>query len=301
MPSFYPITIITSRKHSSFQCLSRRQEDDRAEKHADCFSSVVSARLGCLSGSLLIDETNAKPCLLVPPSSDRQYFFHLSTPSSLLPLSWCDSPATNYQSSSGFAILRSTPRLYFAEIDKQTTTTTAVSLASQADVVPPVFDPSFSTDANRVTLMSPPPSSSSNDGPSLAQNDYNVKHKNLITTSKSLPSGFSSTAASNTSSLATSLTTTYQEKQTFQLLLLLACLSAGILVLILIIYALIKYRNRDEGSYKIDESQNFVSKAYSDTQENAGKTPSSTSTHHRQKLLVANEQRGLTDSREWYV
>ena len=299
MSSFYPIIIITSRKHSSSQFLSRRQEDDRAEQHADCFSSAVSARLVCLSGSLLIDATNAKSCLLAPPSSDRQYFFHLSTHSSLLPLSWCDSPATNYQSSSGFAILRSTPRLYLAEIDKRTTTTAAVSLASQADAVPPVFDPTFSTDANRVTLMSPPPSS--NDGPSLVQNDYNIKQKNLITTSKSLPSGFSSTAASNTSSVATSLSTTYEQKQTFQLLLLLACLSAGIFVLILIIYALIKYRNRDEGSYKIDESQNFVTKAYSDNQENAGKTPSSTSTHHRQKLLVANEQRGLTDSREWYV
>ena len=232
--------------------------------------------------------------------SDRQYNFHFSAPSSLSPLSLCHSHPITYHSSSGFAILRSTPRLPWAEIDKEKKST-SVSLAPESDVVPPVFGPSLSTDPNTVTLMSPPPSSSSNEGPLLVQNDYNMKQKNLITTSKSSLSSFSSTASSNMSSLATSLSTTYEEKQTFQLLLLLGCLSVGLLVLILIIYALIKYRNRDEGSYKIDESQNFVSKAYLDKQETAGKTSASTSSHHRQKLVVGTEQRALTDSREWYV
>ena len=88
-------------------------------------------------------------------------------------------------------------------------------------------------------------------------------------------------------------------KRTLNLAVLIGCLSLGLIFIILIIYALIKYRNRDEGSYKIDESQNFLNKNYLDHQDQAANkgflAPS-----HRQKLVASHTQNGL-DSKEWYV
>jgi len=89
--------------------------------------------------------------------------------------------------------------------------------------------------------------------------------------------------------------------RTRNLTLLIGCLVGCVILIIIVIYAFIKYRNRDEGSYKIDESKNFVSNSPLPKHEsNAGGSKPTPSAHHRQKLLANQEQNGV-DSREWYV
>ena len=84
-------------------------------------------------------------------------------------------------------------------------------------------------------------------------------------------------------------------------MLLTGCLTAGIIILI-IIYIIIKYCNRDEGSYKIDESKTYSTKSHLDNPNNSGCTGkiSSSKQHHHQKLLTTNEQ-NIPNSKEWYV
>ncbi|CAF0725417.1 unnamed protein product [Rotaria sp. Silwood1] len=110
------------------------------------------------------------------------------------------------------------------------------------------------------------------------------------------------TAISNVSLFHTSLSTSQQgTNRTLNITLLIGCISASIILIIIIIYAVVKYRNRDEGSYKIDESKNFVLSSHIDSHDNSGcRGKISSSHHHRQKLITTNEHNGV-DSREWYV
>ncbi|UJR25801.1 hypothetical protein I4U23_007151 [Adineta vaga] len=116
---------------------------------------------------------------------------------------------------------------------------------------------------------------------------------NLLSTTTTTTSLFSNVSLFQTSQQGTN--------RTFNIALLVGCISASVILITIIIYAFVKYRNRDEGSYKIDESKNFVTNSHLDNHESAagcgGKI--TTSNHHRQKLL-SNEQNGV-DSREWYV
>ena len=64
----------------------------------------------------------------------------------------------------------------------------------------------------------------------------------------------------------------------------------------LMIYAVIRYRNRDEGTYKIDESQNFVNATCVEPS-----SKFSTITQHREKSSRQSPHPNLSASREWYV
>ncbi len=122
-----------------------------------------------------------------------------------------------------------------------------------------------------------------------------LRNSSTTTTNSLLPS--TTTAFSNVSLS----TTQWGANRTFNITLLIGCISASIILIIIIIYAFFKYRNRDEGSYKIDESKNFITTSHIDNHDNGGYSAKvSSSNHHRQKLITTNEQNGI-DSREWYV
>jgi hypothetical protein len=92
-----------------------------------------------------------------------------------------------------------------------------------------------------------------------------------------------------------------QGNQPLNIMLLIGCIITGIILLI-IIYLIVKYCNRDEGTYKIDESNNFLNKSSMNNPETSGGCTGiiSSSNHHRQKLLLINEQK-FDNSKEWYV
>ena len=127
------------------------------------------------------------------------------------------------------------------------------------------------------------------------ENNRLTDHQETNTSSTSLHSIVAS-SISNVSLSHTSLLANQPNKRSWNLLLLIACLSTGIILAVLIVYAVIKYRNRDEGSYKIDESHNFLSKVHGEQQTGKVLSPHS----HRQKSNNPTEQNGL-DSKEWYV
>jgi hypothetical protein len=223
--------------------------------------------------------------------TDYHYYFHFSNQSSsflsLLPLSYCEHQQTTFYSSSGFAILRSSPRFLSTDIVNSQLT----SSFHHHNAVLSVVNQSLST--TTITLMS------SNENNPLVDNDYNNSTTKI---NSFLSKTITTTTTSNVSLIHTSLSTTQRgANRTFNIALLIGCISASIILIIIIIYAFYKYRNRDEGSYKIDESKNFVTNVPQDKHDNGGCVGKiSTSSHHRQKLLKTNDQNGV-DSREWYV
>ena len=135
---------------------------------------------------------------------------------------------------------------------------------------------------------------SSNENNLLGDRDSN---QTIITTTHSLLS----TTTTTVSNVSLFQTTQQGKTRTLNITLLSSCISASLILIIIIIYAFIKYRNRDEGSYKIDESKNFVTNSHPENGDHSGCGGKiSSSAHHRQKLLTTNEQNGV-DSREWYV
>lgn len=73
-------------------------------------------------------------------------------------------------------------------------------------------------------------------------------------------------------------------------------IAAGILLLLLILaYALYKYKSRDEGSYKIDESKNYQ---YPDT---ASKPSSQVNGGVSKSGMQASKPKSKKDVKEWYV
>jgi hypothetical protein len=230
--------------------------------------------------------------ILVRIPSVHHYYFHFSSQSSLssssffsslLSLSYCEHQQTTYYSSSGFVILRSSPRFFLPDIVNSQQS----SSFHHRNAVLSVVDQSLSTSI--VTLMS-----SKENNPLL-----DIDTSNLTTTiNPSLNSISSLLSTTTTTTTTVSLSTTQRGNRTFNIALIIGCISASIILIIIIIYAFVKYRNRDEGSYKIDESKNFVANSTLDNHDNSAKTLSSN--HHRQKLLTTNAQNGV-DSREWYV
>ncbi|CAF1129059.1 unnamed protein product [Adineta steineri] len=241
----------------------------------------------------------------IPKSSDRSYYFYfssqspssLSSSSSFLPslhLSYCEHQHTTYYSPSGFPILRSSPRLPLTDIhDKEDSSSFYLHNA----ILSAVGQSSSSSSNMITTLMS---SSSSSSPPQekhvLVDNDDNM----ILTTINSL----TTIAFSNISSVHTSLTTTsssHKGNRAFNTMLLIGCVVIGIFILILV-FILIKCFHRDEGSYKIDESQNFTAESsHSDKIDKNGCGGKISATkQQRQKLLTANEQI-VANSKEWYV
>jgi hypothetical protein len=225
----------------------------------------------------------------IPSGGSRHHsYFYFSSQSSLslpsfLPLfhlSYCEHQQTTHSLLSGFSILRSSPRFPLTVIvDKKHSS----AFHHHHNAVLSNPDQSLSSISNIITIMSSAPL---NENPVPVNND-----SNMITT----------TIFSNISLLHTSSTTAiYNGNRTFNTMLAIGCITTGIILLI-IIYIIIKYCNRDEGSYKIDESVNFATKSHLDNHDNnicTGKI--SLSSHHHQKLLTTNEQ-NMSDSKEWYV
>jgi len=83
-----------------------------------------------------------------------------------------------------------------------------------------------------------------------------------------------------------------KRNHTFNIMLLIGCIITGI-IMIIIIYLIIKYCRRDEGTYKIDESNNFTIKSDLNHSENNGCTSIISSSNYQGQKL--------DDSKEWYV
>ncbi len=219
-----------------------------------------------------------------------QYYIHFPNQSSsnsflsFLPLSYCEQQQTTYYSSSGFTILRSSPRFLSTDIDNSQQT----SSFHDHNVSTSVADQFLFTTI--LTLMS------TKENNLLVDSDHDNR-----TTTTIINSFLSSTTTTTVSNVSVFHTSQRGTNRTFNITLLIGCISASIILIIIIIYAFVKYRNRDEGSYKIDESKNFVTTPHFEHRDNGGCGGKiSSSTHHRLKLLTTNEQNGL-DSREWYV
>lgn len=73
----------------------------------------------------------------------------------------------------------------------------------------------------------------------------------------------------------------------FLLALLIGCLASG-LILIMFIYLIIKVCSRDEGTYKIDESQNHPIKLQ-------------VKDHPTKTSMLTTNQRKVDNTKEWYV
>ncbi|CAF2877314.1 unnamed protein product [Rotaria sp. Silwood2] len=229
--------------------------------------------------------------------STRHYYFYFSSqPSSstlyssssflpLLDLSYCEHQQTTYYPSSGFSILHSSPRFSSTKIlDKKH----SLPFHHQNAVLSAI-DQLSPTSSNIIPLMS----SSSNKSLIHIDHDDNM----ISTTINSL----TTSPFTNMSFLQTSLPTTQQENQTLNIVVLIGCIIAGIIIMI-IIYIIFKYCcNHDKGSYKIDESKNFTTKSHLDNTDTSGCTGKILlSNHHRQNFLTTNEE-NIIDSKEWYV
>ena len=73
--------------------------------------------------------------------------------------------------------------------------------------------------------------------------------------------------------------------------------AASFFVLLLVIFAICKYRNRDEGTYRIDETKNFGPFAELDAPLNGGSSKSSRS---KSSASGKNRRKGV-GVKEWYV
>ncbi len=67
----------------------------------------------------------------------------------------------------------------------------------------------------------------------------------------------------------------------------------GVFLFLLLIFALYKYRNRDEGTYTIDETKNYGPFAELDMPLNGSKASKKSSKNRRKSLVDKNK--------EWYV
>lgn len=171
--------------------------------------------------------------ILVPtsPNHHHQYYFQFSN-QSLLPLSYCEHQQTTYYSSSGFAILHSSPR-FLRTIIKNSN---RLSSVQSHNAILSLVNQSLSTTI--ITLMS------SNENNLFLDSDSN--HTIIATTHSLL-----STTTTTVSNVSLFQTTQQGKTRTLNITLLISCISASLILIIIIIYAFIKYRNRDEGSYFI--------------------------------------------------
>ncbi|CAF0931122.1 unnamed protein product [Didymodactylos carnosus] len=111
-----------------------------------------------------------------------------------------------------------------------------------------------------------------------------------------------SSATSLTKIVATTIATSFFTNQTVlnsiqraNIGLIIGIVSVCVLLLCLFIYAICKYRNRDEGSYKIDESKNFGTYLVVN-----GENDENKSNGHKHKQ-TSNDKTKTVETREWYV
>ena len=201
------------------------------------------------------------------------YFSNSSLSSSSFPflhLSYCEHQQSTSYSSSGFSILYSSVRLPLTDIEDK-----KHSSSFDHNAVLFAVHPSLSP----TTLVS-----STNQKQKLGQK---TDHR-ISTTVMS--------AVSNVTSLPTSI---QKGNETFHLILPIGFIIVGIVVL-MIIYWIVKRCNRNEGTYKIDESNHFPIKNPRPNSQNGKVSSSSSSTHHNQKFIPTVDQK-LANSKEWYV
>lgn len=204
-------------------------------------------------------------------------------------LAFCQTPLTTTYSSSGFTILHSTARFHSIDSKTKDLSLLPTTESSSSSSFPSQTSLSSLSTAkiigNLTSLLT-----TSKDRLSLITMEQNPS--TITTNVRSLSTA--PTLLSNVTSLETSILMTTDG--TLRLLLLLGCISLGLVLLLLMIYAILRYRNRDEGTYKIDESHNFVNSTYLDHSSKFSTTP-----NHREKHFVHSTTPNLSDSREWYV
>ena len=219
-------------------------------------------------------------------ATSGDYYFYLPSLSSSSILFFCEhqqqSISSSSYSSNGFSILYSSSS-HFLGIDiedkKHSSFFDPHAILSTLDQSSSSSLPSTTTTTTRnlIKLMS-----STNEN----QTFVNITKPSSISTltNQTLPTS----------------TITDKGNVTTNFTLLIYCSIAG-LVIFLIIYLIVKLCKRDEGTYKIDESQHFPSKSPDEQIDKLGCTGKIVSSnHHRQKTLSSHEQK-LNNSKEWYV
>ena len=220
---------------------------------------------------------------------------------SIIDFAFCQSKLTTHSySSSGFAILHSTAR--FHSIDPKTKN---LSLSSAIEDFPPSSSSSFApsphtrlsslsteTIANKSMLLLSTSKDRLQSTTTTTSTTVEVNPSKITTNGRSLST--SATFLSNVTSVETAILLTSQGM--FYFLLFVACVILGLTLIFLMIYAIIRYRNRDEGTYKIDESHNFVNATCVDQS-----SKFSTIVQQREKIFSPSPHPHLSDSREWYV
>ena len=115
--------------------------------------------------------------------------------------------------------------------------------------------------------------------------------------SSSLSSLASSTSSSAPSSPADPNKTASKPDEQPSFTFIVSVASATFFALMLIIFAVCKYRNRDEGTYRIDETKNFGPFAELDAPLNGGNGKKSTKAS---SASSKNRRKGV-GVKEWYV
>ena len=212
------------------------------------------------------EENEAFECVfLVSRTTPRHYYFYfsvssLSSSSSAFHLFFCEHQQTTSYSSSGFSILSSRARLPLPGIEDEK--------HSSAIHHPNAVDQSSSTTSNTIILMS-----SSADESSISTTSTGLANLSLPII---LP----------------------PDNQPLNMILLIGCILIGIALMIMI-YLIVKYCQRNEGTYKIDESGHFLGKSPPTNPETSGGCTGVISSSNQHRLLL-NEQK-LEHSKEWYV
>lgn len=101
-----------------------------------------------------------------------------------------------------------------------------------------------------------------------------------------------SAASGAASSMPTLIKNEQNTVNSFSTGFMVAVVAGSIFLLILIIFAIYKYRNRDEGTYTIDETKNCGPFAEIDMPLNGAKSSKKSSSKNRRKGL---------GNKEWYV
>lgn len=217
---------------------------------------------------------------------------------SIIDFAFCQSKLTTHSySSSGFSILHSTAR--FHSFDSKRKNLTLSSSIQDVPVPSSSFSSSphtslssLSTETMAGTSLLLLSTSKDRLRQPITTATMDVNPSKITTNLRSLST--SSTFLFNVTSLETSILMTSQGIVYF--FLLIVCVTLGLTIIFLMIYAIIRYRNRDEGTYKIDESQNFVNVTCVEPS-----SKFSTITQHREKTSRQSAHPNLSDSREWYV
>ena len=99
-------------------------------------------------------------------------------------------------------------------------------------------------------------------------------------------------ALNNDADKMTSPSTGFEDETKSNLSLIIGATISSFLILLLLIFAIYKYRNRDEGSYVIDETKNCGPFAEMDIHPLNGSKNNNSNNNNRRKILK---------NKEWFV